>query len=265
MADVRVETLEDGRVVRFVLDRPGRGNALTAPLLAELAAAVVAAEARGVRAAILTGAGERTFSTGYDVEALAGELAAGASVADTESHPLERALRAIDRSSIPFIAAVNGPATGAGFELACACDFRIAVATARFAMPPARLGLLYSHTGIRRVIDLVGVAMAKSLFLAALPVTAEEALGVRLVGRVVPDAAALEAEALTLARRLAANAPLAVAATKAVMNRHLLPPRLTPAEEREIQDLRARLFRSRDLAEGIAALLEKREPRFEGR
>ncbi len=267
MADpgLRVEPQDDGRIVRLVIDRPARGNSLDAPLLEAVERALGEAERAGARAAILTGEGEKSFSTGYDIEALVAELSSGRSVQDLEGHPLERALRAIDGSALPVIAAVNGAAFGAAFEIATACDFRLAVASARFVMPPARLGLLYSHTGLARFLHVVGLPATKRIFLAAEPVDAGAALALGLVQAVLEDRAALDAGALALARRLAANAPLAVAATKRVLHRHLLPPRLSPEEEREIADLRGVLFASQDLAEGLAAALEKREPRFEGR
>lgn len=259
-AGLRVEPLEEGRVVRLVLDRPARGNALTPALLEALEAAFAGLEKAGARAAVLSGAGGRAFSTGYDLAALAGEIEAVRRAAPgsllAEDHPLERAIRAIDRSPVPIVAAVAGPALGAGCELACACDLRVAGPEASFGFPPARLGIVYSHTGIARLVALVGLAAAKEMCFLGAPVGAARAGEIGLANRVV-GAAEVEAEALALARAIAANAPLSVAGTKAILNR-CLAPRLGKAELAEIAAIRERAFRSRDLDEGLLAAREKR-------
>jgi enoyl-CoA hydratase/carnithine racemase len=267
---LRVEALEGGRIVRLVIDRPDRGNALTLPLLAALEEAVRALPARGARAAILAGAGERSFSTGYDIEALRAELAAvlGAEGEprpfDPATHPLERALAAITASPVPVVAAVRGTCFGAGMELACACDLRVLGRGARFLMPPARLGVVYSASGIARVVALVGAGAARELFYLAETVDAARADAIGLATRLVDDAA-VEETALALARRLASLAPLAIAGMKRVIEERLLALTLDDAARREVDAIRLAAFRSRDLAEGAAAFLEKREPRFEGR
>jgi enoyl-CoA hydratase/carnithine racemase len=265
---LRIEPSDDPRVVRLVIDRPARGNALTPDLLLALEAAVLALPARGARAAVLEAAGGRVFSAGYDFAALAAELARASSSPPPSSppddHPLERALRAIESSSVPIVAAVAGPAIGAGCELACACDLRVAGPAATFGFPPARLGIVYSHTGIARVLGLVGLAATKEMFMTGAPIDAVRAERIGIANRLAA-AGAVEAEGLALAKALAANAPLSLAGTKEILNRFLAPPRLSSGDLREIAAIRERAFRSADLAEGLAAALEKRAPRFEGR
>jgi enoyl-CoA hydratase/carnithine racemase len=262
VSGLRVERLDDGRLARLTLDRPSRGNALDPPLLEALADAVRGLEAGGARAAVLAGAGGRAFSTGYDVEALLAGIGSGRAPDELE-RPLERALAAIDETRVPLVAAVEGAAYGAGCELACACDLRVAGASARFCFPPAKLGLVYSHTGIARLLALVGVAATKEMFMTGAPVDAARAERLGLASRVVADSAA-EAESLALARALAANAPLSVGGAKAIVAR-LAAPRLAPEELRAIAGLREAAFRSADLAEGLAAFVEKRPPAWRGR
>jgi enoyl-CoA hydratase/carnithine racemase len=267
-----VEALDQGAIARLTISRPERGNSLTAPLLERLERATADLAGAGALAAILTGAGEKSVCTGYDVEALQVELAAAVPVPVASpppedplaSHPLERALEAMVRSSVPIVAAIGGAATGAGLELACACDLRVVGEGARFLMPPARLGLVYSPTVIARILAVVGAAATRELFMLAEPIDARRAEALGLATRVVPDAEVSDA-ALAMARRLAANAPLSIAGVKMILDRHLLAPRLDPGALAEIADLRARALASRDLAEGLAAFLEKRTPRFEGR
>lgn len=261
---------ERARLAILTLDSPGRGNAVDRAMLAQLEghlraieARVLASDAAAPRALILRGAGEKSFCTGYDVGELIRELAEGPSVTDEASHPLELALKALDDSPLPTIALVHGNAYGAGCELACACDLRVLSDDARLCMPPAKLGVLYSASGIQRLVDLAGLGATREMFFTAEPVPAARALVLGLANRVVPRADAT-AEAERLAATIAGNAPLSVRGTKVVLRR-LRPQPLEPAVRAELAGLRELCFRSRDFAAATEAFLAKRAASFEGR
>jgi len=260
---VRLEPLElnGERAARLVLDAPGRGNSVDAVMLEQLEQHLLGLDtdpAGGVRVVLLEGAGERSFSTGYHVPSLVAELAQGPSVSDFEGHPLERALRALDAVPVPTIAVVGGNAYGAGCELALTCDVRVASESARLCMPPAKLGVLYSATGIRRLLELVGPAHTKELLYTGAAIGAERALAIGLLNRVVPPGELAQAAA-DLAGRIAANAPLSLRHTKAIVAR-LRPPALDAETLAWVAALRDECFRSEEFARRSRALAAKGKP-----
>jgi enoyl-CoA hydratase/carnithine racemase len=248
---ITVEKQDDIAVVTLV--NPARRNALDPALLAALVEALQSLPAEGVRALVLTGAGE-LFSSGYDIRA----LPAGAPPTE---NPLGPALAAIADGKLPVIAALNGAAIGGGCELAATCDLRVAHAGVSLTMPPARLGLVYSPLGLRRFVSLVGLSRTRELFLTAAPVTAERALAWGLIDRVVAAPEVLPA-ALALATEIARNAPLAVAGMRRVLE--LIAPPIAPEALAEIAALIDGAWRSADAAEARAAFIEKRKPVFHG-
>jgi enoyl-CoA hydratase/carnithine racemase len=265
-----VTSEERDRVLVLTLTAPERGNSVDRAMLGRLEEVLLGLTVRvarrdvaAPRAVLLRGAGEKSFCTGYNIEELVRELAEGPSVNDEAQHPLEKALRALDECPVPTIALVHGNAYGAGCELACACDLRVSSDDARFCMPPAKLGVLYSATGTRRLIDLVGAAVTKEMFFTAEPVPAARALAVGLVNRVYPKSETT-AEAEKLAAGIARNAPLSVRGTKTIVRR-LRPPALDAETVREIAKLRDECFRSRDFSEATQAFITKRPVEFEGR
>jgi enoyl-CoA hydratase/carnithine racemase len=172
-------------------------------------------------------------------------------------------MEARDAYPYPILGQLNGHAIGGGLELALACDFRIAARGVKLGMPPAKLGLIYSHTGLRRFIDVCGVANTAELFYVGRNVDAERAERMGLVNEVVePDE--LDERVLDLAAEIAANAPLSLAGNKRVIRTLRSQP--LPAEvERELIELRESCFRSEDFREGVRAFAEKRKPRWQGR
>jgi enoyl-CoA hydratase/carnithine racemase len=158
---------------------------------------------------------------------------------------------------------INGHAIGGGLELALTCDIRVAARTAKFAMPPAKLGLIYSHTGLRKFIDVCGPAGTAELFHVGEAVDAERAREMGLVNEAV-DPEELEERVLDLAGRIAANAPLSLAGNKRII-RALRSQPLPEHVERELIELRESCFRSDDFREGVRAFVEKRKPRWQGR
>ena len=156
-------------------------------------------------------------------------------------------------------------AIGGGLELALACDLRIAAGTIALAMPPAKLGLVYSHTGIRKFIETIGAPRTRELFLVGRRIDARTAREWGLVNAIAEEGRIAE-EALELAGEIASNAPLAQAGNKRVINAVLSArTALDPDTERELIELRRACFASEDFREGVRAFSEKRVPRWRGR
>ena len=247
-------------VARLRIANPAKRNALDQEILDAIAAAVPDLDAKCV---VLTGS-EGMFSAGYDIGDIPSEVFAD-EAEKLVAHPFAAAIEALETYPYPTVAALNGHAIGGGLEVALSCDLRVAAAGVRLGMPPAKLGLVYSHTGIRRFLDVIGAARTRELFLVGRTVDAETAERWSLVNEVVP-AAELEARALALAEEIAANAPLSLSGNKRVMRELLAAEsQLDPDVERELVELRAACFQSEDFREGVRAFGEKRKPRWRGR
>jgi len=215
------------------------------------------------RCVILTGEGE-TFSAGYDLGGLPDEMLP--EEADKlVAHPFAAAIDAVESYPYPTLAALNGHTIGGGLELALACDLRIAAATIALGMPPAKLGLVYSHTGIRKFIDTIGAARTRELFLVGRRIDARTARSWGLVNGII-GIDHLPEEAVGLAKEIAGNAPLAQRGNKRVIAAVLAAQAaLDPAAEQELLDLRRASLSSEDFREAVRAFNEKREPRWQGR
>ena len=247
-------------VARLTIANPEKRNALDQPILDAIAQAVRGLEARCI---VLTGSGG-IFSAGYDI----GDIPTEEFAERAESlvaHPFADAIDALETHPYPTLAALTGHAIGGGLELALACDLRVVAGGAKLEMPPAKLGLVYSHTGLRKFIDAVGVTRARELFLVGRGIDAATALDWGLVNAVHPPED-LEAAALALAIEIAGNAPLSLQGNKRVI-RELLSEaaRLDPEVEAELVELRRACFLSEDFREGVRAFAEKRPPRWRGR
>jgi enoyl-CoA hydratase/carnithine racemase len=239
------------------IDRPERRNALNADLCAQLLAQLEADPE--LRAVVVTGAGDKAFCAGADL-VVRTEDASEPGGGDTFRPAFDRLLDAIVDYPAPVLAAVNGPAFGAGMQLAVACDFRIASFDATFSIPAGRLGVFLSPANVRRLATLVGQGAARDVLLTARTLDADEAAAIGLVQRRVPNA--LDA-ALELAAEIAQLAPLTVRGHKRALN--LVAGGVDQSAFDEMRELEERAFASRDLREGLAAFSEKRAPRFEGR
>lgn len=243
-------------VLLLTIDRVERRNALNGELCEALGAELAAgADARAV---VITGAGS-AFCAGAD---LVTRFGADGSGEDTFRPAFEVVLDAISEHPVPVIAAVNGPAMGAGMQLAVACDLRVAGATARFAIPGGRLGIHLSARNIWRLADLLGQGAARDFLLAGRSVDAEGAERIGLAQYRVDDALAT---AFEVAEGIAASAPLTVRGHKRALDLVAEARWLGDAARAEITAREVEAFASDDLREGMAAFAEKRAPRFTGR
>lgn len=250
-------------VARIRISNPERRNALDHEILDALAETLPRLD-RGIetRCVMITGA-PPAFSAGYDIASIPAdtfERDAEALVA----HPFHAAMEAIAAHPWPTVAAINGHCLGGGLELAITCDLRICAEGAKLGMPPAKLGLVYGHTGLRKFLDTAGLARTKELFLTGRNFEARRAERAGLVHEVV-EAEGFEDAAVGLAAEIAANAPLSTRGNKRaieVLNRDRV---LTEQQEGSLIALRESCFASEDLREGISAFEEKRKPRWKGR
>jgi enoyl-CoA hydratase/carnithine racemase len=251
-------------VVRLTISNPAKRNALDHPILDAIGETLgeLAAPDSPARCVVITGA-HGMFSAGYDI----GEIPDEEFEERAErlvAHPFTQALDALQAFPRPTLAVLPGHTIGGGLELALACDLRAAQEDIKLGMPPAKLGLVYSHTGLRRFIDAIGAARTRELFLLGSYIDAPTALAWGLVNRVAP-AATLETVALELATELAGNAPLSQAGNKRVISALLSAEgELAPDVEQELIELRRASFASQDMREGMRAFGERRAPRWRG-
>lgn len=252
----RVERSDDGAVMTLRLVHEGKANALSQRMLGQLAKHFAPENCPDIRAAIITGGGDRHFSSGAEMGS------------DPIEEWIERIKRieqgiaavgvAIQKAPFPTIAVINGDAVGGGLEIAMCCDWRLAREGARFAMPPARMGLVYTADGLRRFVRAIGPAQAREIFLVGRPFEAARALEIGLVNHVAA-ADELMPMAVRMATAVASNAPTAVEGMRVVLR--------TITEDDDHADARAQQFRVRafgssDLAEGVEAARTRRPPEF---
>lgn len=246
-------------VATITINRPQVLNALNDQVIAELDAAFAAIEAdSAIRVVILTGAGEKAFVAGADINELKVCDVAGGIAKSLRGQAV---LNRMEQSRVVVIAAINGFALGGGCELACACDIRLAADTARLGQPEVNLGIIPGYGGTQRFPRLVGKGKAKQLVMTGDMINAAEAHRIGLVDEIFP-AAELMAKAKDMAAKIAAKGPVAIATSKRCIN-YGLEVDLASGLEYEATQFGV-ICATEDKTEGCAAFLEKRPPQFKG-
>jgi len=249
----------DGGIATVTMNRPEKRNALHPGMIDDLVRAFerISADA-DVRVVVLRAEGP-TFCAGLDL----GEMAKQRDEGEADLGGLERALEHVERCPHPTIAAVRGDAVAGGCELALHCDIRVAADDARFSLPVARIGLAVPVMLTWKLVDTIGAAKTCELIFTGEAVAAEAARDLGMANRVVPSDE-LDSAVLSLAQQIERNAPLAVRAMKAFVQRAMSIRRdALPREDLEAMHRQVRA--SHDLQEGLAARREKRPPAFQGR
>lgn len=254
-------------VVRLTIANPAKRNALDHPILDAITQTLASISGGGtdadVRCVVITGAG-RTFSAGYDIAQIP-ERSFEEQAERLVAHPFTAAIEALAAFPSPTLAVLQGHAIGGGLELALACDLRIAAEDIKLGMPPAKLGLVYSHTGVQRFLDAIGAPRTRELFLLGRYIDSATALSWGLVNEIAASEE-LEPVALRLASELAGNAPLSQRGNKRVIAALLEAGSPNDPEiEHELIELRRASFASADIREGVKAFAEKRAPHWRGR
>ena len=266
--DAEVLLERDGYVATITLNRPERMNTISRPMLTQLAARLTEADAdSGVRVIILTGAG-RAFCAGLDLQTASGgtgigsESSGGAAGMGADFNMRNSPPIVLQQIDTPTICALNGGAAGYGMDMALLCDLRVAAESSKLAAAFTKRGIVPESGGTWVLPRMVGWSQAAEIIFTGRTLSAKECLELGLVNKVVPDASLVD-EARALAEEIAANAPLAVRASKRMM-RNGLNEDFEDHVERVLLQL-APLFRTKDFREGMASFLEKRPPSFEGR
>ena len=254
--------IEDRENIRWLtISNPNRRNALTRDILADLATALKpqSIKDKSINVVVLTGDEEgNCFSSGFnilDIDEV--EKAKGLD-------PISAPAQSIEKCPVPVIAAINGLVMGGAFEIAMACDFRIADSEARLGMPPAKIGLVYSGEGLLRFIRQIPLSVVKRMFLLGETLTAEFAKENGIVDEIVPSED-LNARTMKWAEMVANNAPMAVEGMLEILRMFVQRVPVNEQEQALIADWREKTIASADLKEGLLAFKEKRAPDFTGR
>lgn len=252
-----------GRVCTLTLNRPETKNCLSIEL-AEMMTRALSEFARRSDAPVLVirGAGDEAFCSGFDIRSLPAGSPSPEAV--ERISPVEALFQQVVDYPMPVIAMINGAAFGAGFELAVCCDIRMAADHARLGLPPARLGLVYPWTGLRRFVQTIGLQSTREMFFTGRSYQGEQLKRLGLVNDVVPRDD-LPAVTGRLADEIASHAPLALKGTKRVLNLLQQSMSLSNSGVEEAQALVVKAFASEDLQEGRQAFFEKRRPQFKGK
>ena len=258
----RVQTWLDASTLHVRFNNPARHNALSVDMWEAVPPLLRMAETdERVRLVVFSGAGEKAFVSGADITQFEDMRAAKEAVTRYEAMA-EDALMSIADFPKPTLACIRGYCIGGGVNVAISCDIRIAASDSVFAIPAARLGLGYRFSAMKNLVDLIGPGAAKDLFFTARRIGPDEAKALGLISRIAPPEG-LDALLAEYTGALAENAPLTVAAAKAI-TREILKP--SPELDRNLcTSLIRGCFESADYTEGRTAFMQKRKPVFTGR
>ena len=257
----KILTEQSGDIARIIFNQPEKRNAVSLEMweAVEEAATRFAAD-ETVRILILSGAGGKAFVSGADISKFETERGSAEAV-DHYNATTKRVYDLIEAFPKPTIAQIDGYCIGGGVALSLSCDIRICGEKSQFAVPAAKLGLGYGFAGIKRLVDVVGPSFAKEIFFTARRFTSQEAMGMGLVNRVVPDDQVAQVAEET-ARMIADNAPMTVGSVK-----FIVAQTVAPESERDLEGCAVRVkacFDSAYYIEGRRAFLEKRKANFVG-
>jgi enoyl-CoA hydratase/carnithine racemase len=256
-------TEEKDSICTITLNRPEKRNLLTPNMLLEIDSELKRLKGEGkTRCVVIRGSGDKAFSSGYDISAI-GKIKDDMMRDYTGGHPLIIASKAIEGFSCPVIAMINGHAFGGGLELALTCDLRITADNALLGMPPAKLGVIYTYTGIRKFLNIIGLGYTKELFLTGRNIDAQRAEKIGLVNYVVPRPE-LEEFTYKLASEICENAPLSMSTMKQMINAWQGNQSTSRDDEDLIKEMILKVQESEDYKEGQRAFAEKRKPKFQG-
>ena len=252
----------DGSIGWLTFNNPAKLNAMSADMWAAIEPIIDHFERDpAVCVIVLKGAGDKAFISGADINRFE-ERKASAEAAATDGENMRRGLSRLENSSKPTIAMIRGYCLGGGLLVSLHCDMRIGTEASRFGIPAAKLGIAYTLSGVQKVVDLVGPAVAKEMLFTARQFNGTEAQAMGLINRAVPDGE-LETFTRSYCAMMAENAPLSIAASKMVIA-ELVKPR-GDVDRAKCEAIGKRCMESEDFAEGRKAFAEKRKPVFRGR
>lgn len=258
----RMLATKEGAIGWITFNNPARHNAVSMEMWQGLFD-IVSDYGRddSIRVIVVQGAGDKAFVSGADISEFDEKRSSPQTIAAYRevSHRASVALKEVGK---PTLAMIRGWCVGGGVSTALSCDIRLAAQNARFGVPAAKLGLGYEYEGVRKLMDVVGASFAKEIFFTARQFSAQEALAMGLINRVLPDEG-LEAFVREYAEAIAANAPLTVASIKTIVAQALKDE--SERDDALCQQVVDRCFASADYVEGRSAFMEKRKPRFTGR
>ncbi len=252
---------ENGAICTLMFNRPEKRNLLTPKMLLEVKSTLERlGEENRVRCVVITGTGDKAFSSGYDISAIGEDDM----IRNHEGeNPLPLAARAIEKFPYPVIAMMNGHAFGAGLEIAVTSDIRILVEGSLLGMPPVKLGVVYSYRGVKKFLNLIGPGYTKELFLVGKAISAERAAQIGLVNFLAPENE-LESITYDMAEEISENAPLSLKALKEMTNVWERKKIVSPDDESLLREMILDVQNSADYKEGQKSFAEKRKPKFKG-